>query len=49
MVKEKCGPKRKSSRIYAERTRKSEVEVAEDEIEAMGLGITVLFSVFDTF
>jgi hypothetical protein len=41
VVKEKRGLKRKSSApvvAQAKRTRKSEVEVAEDEIEAMGLG-----------
>jgi hypothetical protein len=32
----------------AKRTWKSEVEVAEDEIAAMGLEITALFPVFDT-
>jgi hypothetical protein len=32
----------------AKRTRKSKVEVAEDEIEAIGLEITALFSIFDT-
>jgi hypothetical protein len=39
--KEKRGPKRKSSaRVVAQakRARKNEVEVAEDEIEAQGLG-----------
>jgi hypothetical protein len=40
VVKGKRGPKRKSSApvlAEAKRTRKSEVEVAEDEIKAMGL------------
>ena len=39
-VKGKHGPKRKSSTpvvAVAKRTQKSEVEVAEDEIKAMGL------------
>ena len=41
VVKGKRGPKRKSStplEAEAKRTRKSEVEVAEDEIKALGLG-----------
>jgi len=40
-VKAKRGPKRKSFApvvVQAKRARKSEVEVAEDEIEALGLG-----------
>ena len=51
MRKGKHGPKRKSSApvlAEAKRTRKSEVEVAKDEIEAMGLEITALFPMFDT-
>lgn len=40
VVRGKCGPKRKSSApvlAEAKRTRKSGIEVAEDEIKAMGL------------
>jgi hypothetical protein len=41
-VKGKRSPKRKASTLVvaqAKRTRKSEKQVAEDKIEAMGLGI----------
>lgn len=51
MRKGKHGPKRKSSApvlVEAKTTRKSEVEVAEDEIAAMGLEIAALFPMFDT-
>ena len=43
VVKGKCGPKRKSSaplQAEVKRTRKSKVEIAEDEIKALGREIT---------
>ena len=38
VVKGKRGPKRKSSAPVVAQAKRSEVEVAEDEIEALGLG-----------